>query len=234
LLPTDSGFEQQCRADVGCRFHENSKKGVDPNKVTARCVPAPGSGSVPSRNASKACFLFGESRVEHDEIERLQDRCNLPDEPPDEYLRSSTDLQKVVTYSETEQRCIPRCDPTADPAHSRRCQLRTDNGTGQLVNFNCADQVIVPEFMAICVCWPTNEQDDTCTWNDPKPAAFRLQVFIQESFLAVILLLNYLAIAIEYLMRNGGRPLLPCGECMLVLGRASIPLVSSQAICRSV
>jgi hypothetical protein len=219
LKPSEPGFEKQCKKmNPDCVFEAAVAGGR-----RARCSHSADSGAIPSGNATEACFLFEASRVKEDEIEKLQGRCKMETASPDEYLTDSTNLWNVTTYNEAERRCSPHCRQ-ADSVHRDRCAMINENGKGQLINFNCANQVIVPEFMAICICSPTDDQIDTCNWNDPKPAPFRVQVFIQESFLAVILLLNYLAIAIEYLMRNGGERLLPCAECTLTLGRASIPL----------
>lgn len=51
-----------------------------------------------------------------------------------------------------------------------------------------------------------------------------LQVFIQESFLAALLLLNYTAITIQHWLRNDGEPLLWFPDCVLTFARAAVPL----------
>ena len=39
-----------------------------------------------------------------------------------------------------------------------------------------------------------------------------------------LLLLNYIAIAIQHWLRNDGKPLLCCSDCLLTFARAAVPL----------
>jgi len=99
-----------------------------------------------------------------------------------------------------------------------------------MADYSCPTAVIAPLYIAVCVCDPEHpEQKDTCEWTTSVPAAVRLRLFVQESLLAMLLLMNYLEIVLEHMlrrekrMRQQGQSVACCCTWALRLIQAGIP-----------
>ena len=115
--------------------------------------------------------------------------------------------------------------PWQQLAHSTGLLPRLD-----LSVFTCASAIVEPSFVALCVCDPETEKDH-CSWTAPNQAKLRVRLFVQESLMAVLLLMNYLAIAIEHMLRRpastapGREPREPYIRSLCIhVTRALIPL----------
>jgi hypothetical protein len=89
------------------------------------------------------------------------------------------------------------CDPEVRSATVTHTEVQQTGAVGVYVHAlrQCADHVT-----------PTHPYQDKakmyCEWAAPNPVELNVRLFIQESMLAALLLLNYLVIAIEHLMRK--------------------------------
>lgn len=173
-------------------------------------------------------MLEGKWRISEKDTENLDELCHLTgsldvDESiPMEFLRRRLGGHRlgpsdVITFDKDAERCVAHEMRITVPVFSKV------NTSTELV-LSCANEVIIPAYTAVCICNPDDQQVDRCEWNAPHLARFRVQVFIQESFLAGLLLLNYIAITIQHWLRNDGQPLPCCSDCMLTFARATVPL----------
>ena len=98
-----------------------------------------------------------------------------------------------------------------------------------MATYSCAAAVITPLYIAVCVCDPENADKTGCSWSTTAPATLRLRLFLQESLLAILLLMNYMEIVIEHMlrmettMREQGRAVACCRAWSLRLLQAAIP-----------
>jgi hypothetical protein len=115
-------------------------------------------------------------------------------------------------------------DPSLATANQRMLQSSGLSDQLDLGRFNCKSAVIDPLFIAACVCAPSDVNKQTCSWVTPEPAELRMRLFIQESLIAVLLMLNYAAISMEHVLR-APRPSPPvCQRMLLSLAYVVIPL----------
>ena len=64
----------------------------------------------------------------------------------------------------------------------------------------CRSKIILPRVIALCVCVPENCQGEgcECRWANSAKSSLRLRIFILESSLTILLLFNYMTIALEH------------------------------------
>lgn len=228
LDPSSKGFKTACLELQGCQFD------------AGKCIKQHGSDCsvVPSRNASEICILEGKWRISEPGLESLNKLCDLTgslhlddddmEGSPKEFLRRDLRGHRlgpsdVITYDIEVERCVAVTNhrvivPVLSDGNASSVSLHTE------LVLDCTNEIIIPAYTAVCVCNPDDQQVDRCEWAAPHLARFRVQVFIQESFLAALLLLNYIAIAIQHWLRNDGEPLLCCSDCILTFARAAVPL----------
>ena len=92
-------------------------------------------------------------------------------------------------------------------------QYATEGGCAVLANFEanasacvpmdgltCRSKIILPRVVALCVCVPQDCQgeDCECRWANAAKSSLRLRIFILESSLTILLLFNYMTIALEH------------------------------------
>jgi hypothetical protein len=91
--------------------------------------------------------------------------------------------------------------------------------------FTCASASILPSYVAICVCDPDDKDIPYCQYDATNPASARLQLFVQESALALLLLMTYMAIGLQHALRNPSiDPQPTCRVWTMQLLLASMPM----------
>ena len=174
------------------------------------------------QNSSRKCLIADVDRGTQKPKAMAGEYARCPD-TPDEYIsiktpQNSPECQRhphaVVNFENSSQSCLPL-------PRSNGCFPETND-----IELRCGTAVLVPEFLALCVCDPPQgDANGYCEWDMPKPAAQRVQLFTQESALALLLLANYWAICVEHVIRQ-----LPRGaekpwllSMALYSGRALVP-----------
>jgi hypothetical protein len=115
-------------------------------------------------------------------------------------------------------------DPSLASARQRVNQSTGLGGRLDLSRFNCGSAIIDPSYVAVCVCDPEDQVQTKCSWITNEPAPLRLRLFVQESMIAVLLLLNYAAVALEHVLRGQHDAAPACQQALISVAYLSIPL----------
>lgn len=120
------------------------------------------------------------------------------------------DVDSAGTGARVERGLLLRTR-TGEPA-----QYSTEGACAVLSNFEanatscvpvsdltCRSKIILPRVIALCVCVPEDCQEEVdcqsqCRWGDTSKSSLRLRIFILESSLTILLLFNYITIALEH------------------------------------
>ena len=123
---------------------------------------------------------------------------------------------------------------TASNSASDNCGLADAviKGIFEMPEYSCRAAVITPGYLAVCVCDPENSEQNDCTWPTSVNAKLRLRLFVQESLLAILLLMNYMEIVVEHMLGKQNTMRLPgqavvreacCRAWTLRLLQAAVP-----------
>ncbi len=108
---------------------------------------------------------------------------------------------------ETDLLLRTRTDEPAQYSAEGACAMLSNfdaNATAcvPMSDLTCRSKIILPRVIALCVCHPedcsTGEENCQCRWGDTSKSSLRLRIFILESSLTVLLLFNYITIALEH------------------------------------
>lgn len=178
LDPESDEYESACHKLHGCYFN------------AGECTRREGSSCsvVPSRNASEVCIVEGKWRISDAGMAHLDQLCGLSasflDETdiadaPKEFLRRNRGgvqlgPSNVITFDADVQRCVAHPQVVNIRSSPERNTSSATSST-ELV-LNCANEIIIPAYAALCICNPDDQQLDHCEWATPRPARFRVQV----------------------------------------------------------
>eukprot|EP01047_Picozoa_sp_COSAG01_P003748 COSAG01_NODE_115_length_25561_cov_103.183450_9_plen_948_part_00 len=129
--------------------------------------------------------------------------------------------------------CMQSCPDESMPyTYDDSVMLRVEL---DLAVYTCPSAIILPSYQAVCVCDPADDHKHFCEWTAAEPAEPRLRLFMQESALAVLLLMNYFAISLEHAIRNPTVVQRSCRSWLLHLAVAAMPIaiVSMSFACKA-
>lgn len=201
ILAHSSGFPPNTMCNV-MNFNETAGRCVahtlsTPMEFLTRC------DNISDRGECVSTLKYGESM-----------QCAPGGFPKDSSKNFTTCCKKTLSKSCCEKTCrtakMPYAYNFSTVPKGDDCFAKSDTYSFTFMdslmdlnsNFTCASAIILPSYVAICVCDPDDKDIPYCQYEATKPASTRLQLFVQESALAILLLMTYMAIGIEHALRN--------------------------------